>query len=207
MGNELTKFACSDCKREYLPCSEFSDAQVEKCEVQERKNQEEAVIRLLVATCKACVAKAKEAEAARAAERAAEAKAVAAEVTWERVVVTLEARPFGMTPASSSEGGAAGYRVAKASEGKPAWAQGVRPGWALACVGEQDVSGLPLAEAQAALKEAALPAELAFDVPPAGWHFCVGCCAAQPPEAFSRKMLTKPPEKRRCSECVQVQEP
>lgn len=33
-------------------------------------------------------------------------------------------------------------------------------------------------------------------------HRCVACGRARPASCFSRKMLTRPPQKRRCSECV-----
>eukprot|EP00931_Biecheleriopsis_adriatica_P022401 TRINITY_DN14406_c0_g1_i1.p1 TRINITY_DN14406_c0_g1~~TRINITY_DN14406_c0_g1_i1.p1 ORF type:complete len:283 (-),score=52.59 TRINITY_DN14406_c0_g1_i1:147-941(-) len=143
-----------------------------------------------------------EAEAAKIAERAEAARAEASETQWEAVTVTLAARPFGLVPKAEVEG-ATGYSVLRATEGKPAWAEGVRPGWRLATVGGQDVQGLPLADVQARMKESAVPLELGFERPPAEWHFCVACMQPQPPVAFSRKMLTKPPEKRRCSACLE----
>lgn len=203
MGNYLTKFACVVCKREYLPATEFSEAQLDKCAAQEVQNSAEHTIRLLQATCKACSAQARDAEMEKAAERVAEASTVAAESTWESVTAVLAARPFGLTPLNSTEAATVGYRVAKASEGKPAWAEGIRPGWVLVGIGERDVRDMPLNEIQVILKEAPLPAQTTFEQPPPDWLFCVGCCRSQPPQAYSRKMLTKPVDKRRCSACVQ----
>merc|ERR1711879_225050 len=115
---------------------------------------------------------------------------IAAEVVWEPVKVVLAARPFGLTPGSGDD--TVGYRVVKASEGKPAWTEGVRPGWRLVSIGCQEVRDIRLTEIQPILKEASLPCELGFERPPPEWHFCVECCLSHPLEAFSRKMLTKP---------------
>uniref|UniRef100_A0A7S1A3T4 PDZ domain-containing protein n=1 Tax=Noctiluca scintillans TaxID=2966 RepID=A0A7S1A3T4_NOCSC len=201
MGNELTKFACTVCLREYLPASEFSEPQLAKCAEQEVKNNEASTIELLRATCKSCALSGKEAEAAAAAERQAASQAIANESQWEVVPISLVARPFGMTAAGASD--SAGYRVARATAGKPAAEAGVVAGWRLVSIGGVDVRELPLKDAQLVLKDTPLPAELCFERPPSDWHFCVGCSLPCPPEAFSRKMLTKPADKRRCSACVQ----
>lgn len=202
MGNELTKFACTACQREYLPASEFAEAQLERCAEQEHQNNAESTIKLLRALCKSCVGDVKADEVAKATERAEAAAVIAGEVTWEPVAVQLASRPFGVTPAGASDEGTVGYRVAKASEGKPARTAGVEPGWVLVSVSGRDVRNMPLKDIQPLVKEAALPAELGFERPPPEWHFCVECCRSQPPQAYSRKMLTKPVDKRRCSQCA-----
>lgn len=143
-----------------------------------------------------------EAEAAKAAERAEAARVEAIDTQWEAVTVMLGARPFGLVPMPESENNT-GYTVLRATEGKPAWAEGVRPGWRITTVGGQDVVGLPAAEVQAQMKDSAVPLELGFTRPPAEWQFCVACMRPQPPVAFSRKMLTKPVDKRRCASCLQ----
>merc|ERR1712187_9495 len=51
-----------------------------------------------------------------------------------------------------------------------------------------------------------LPAELIFDAVPDGADFCTACERLLPVPAFSRKMRTKPPAKRRCSACVEAAE-
>lgn len=151
---------------------------------------------------KAGVKAMQEAEAAKAAERAEAARNEASDTQWETVIVRLGARPFGLVPTPDAAADA-GYNVLRATEGKPAWAEGVRPGWRITAVGGEDVRGLPLAEVQARMKDSAVPLELGFACPPAEWQFCVACSRPQPPVAFSRKMLTKPADKRRCSACLQ----
>lgn len=198
MGNELTKFRCIVCLREYLPASEFSEPQIRKCEEQEIRNTAEHTIRLLEATCKVCQAQDKGAELARATERAAKATEVAAESLWDQVEVNLSTKPFGLSAAPTD----VGYHVARASEGKPAHKNGIRAGWVLRAIDTQNVQELPLSDVQTMLKTAELPLRLIFSRPPADWHFCVGCLRAHPPCAYSRKMLTKPVDKRRCSACV-----
>jgi len=202
MGNYLTKFACVACKREYLPSTEFSEAQLEKCAAQEIQNSAEHTIRLLQATCKACSLEVKNAETEKAAERAAEAATIAAESTWEAVSLALPSRPFGMTPLNSAEAATVGYRVVKVTEGKPAWAEGIRPGWVLVAVGESDVREMPLNQVQAMLKETPLPVQTTFEQPPPDWHFCVSCCGSRPPQAYSRKMLTKPVSSHASCQCL-----
>jgi len=141
-------------------------------------------------------AKAKKDLREQAKEQALEEGVAAAPV---RAEVSLAARPFGMTP-SKAEG--AGYLVTKISDGKPAAQAGVRPGWRVAEVAGAPCSGQDMEAVQALLKAAELPVSIVFETVPNGADFCTACCKIMVWAKFSRKMRTKPPEKRRCEECV-----
>lgn len=119
----------------------------------------------------------------------------------ERVTVLLADRPFGMTP-SKAEG--VGYLVAKVSEGKPAARAGIRPGWRVAEVLGTSCNGLDLEAVQALLKLAELPVAIVFEAVPSNGDFCTACQRVLVWAQFSRKMRTKPPDKRRCIACVEA---
>merc|ERR1712129_194258 len=121
----------------------------------------------------------------------------------EKVAVSFAERPFGMTP-SKAEG--VGYLVVKTSEGKPAMKAGVKPGWRLVEVANAPCRDLDLEGAQAVLKNAELPVALVFEAIPGGADFCTACQRVLAMSSFSRKMRTKPAEKRRCSVCVEASE-
>ncbi|CAK0904998.1 unnamed protein product [Prorocentrum cordatum] len=115
-----------------------------------------------------------------------------------RLELSLAERPFGMT-ASKAEG--VGYLVAKVSDGKPAAKAGVRPGMRVAEVAGTSCGGLDMESVQALLKGAALPVPVAFEAVPENGDFCTRVLVwAQ----FSRKMRTRPPDKRRCAACVEA---
>merc|ERR1711971_436310 len=122
----------------------------------------------------------------------------------ERVVVSLAERPFGMTPSKVDETQSLGYVVAKVTEGKPASRAGVRPGWRAVKIGGASCEGLDLEAAQALMKAAELPASVEFEAVPGGADFCTACQRLLPAPLFSRKMRTKPPDKRRFTACVEA---
>eukprot|EP00913_Durusdinium_trenchii_P003447 g3191.t1 len=113
--------------------------------------------------------------------------------------VTFSARPFGVTPATKGSG----YVVLKTSEGKPAMKAGVRPGWRLVQLNGEELNG-ELGEIQSRLKAAELPVQMTFETL-GNQDFCTSCQEILPGSSFSRKMRTKPPEKRRCSSCVEAE--
>lgn len=117
----------------------------------------------------------------------------------ERVSVSLAARPFGMTP-SKVDG--VGYLVAKVSEGKPAAKVGIRPGWRAVEIAGSSCESLDLEGIQTQLKAAELPVAVTFESVPNGGDFCTSCQRILVWALFSRKMRTKPPDKRRCIACV-----
>lgn len=156
--------------------------------------------------CKRCVEE-KEAKERAEAEARREERAEAAERAEvgeaERVTVTFAERPFGMT---SSKERTEAYLVVKCGEGKPAAKAGVRPGWRVV-----EVAGTPCGEegleaVQAILKGVELPAAVVFETVPSGADFCTACQQVLAAPLFSRKMRTKPPEKRRCTTCVEAAE-
>ncbi|CAE7656208.1 HACE1 [Symbiodinium microadriaticum] len=55
-------------------------------------------------------------------------------------------------------------------------------------------------------EDASLPVTVAFDGIPENGDFCIACQEILPQPSFSRKMRTKPPEKRRCANCVDLAE-
>lgn len=118
----------------------------------------------------------------------------------ELVTVSMAERPFGMTACKDAEG----YLVGSVKEGKPAARGGVRPGWRLATVGGSSCDGLDKAAVQALTKEIELPADFVFESVPTGADFCTACEKILVWAKFSRKMRTKPPEKRRCTACVEA---
>ena len=120
----------------------------------------------------------------------------------ERMALSLGERPFGMTP-SKADG--VGYLVAKVSDGKPAARAGIRPGWRIASITGKPCDGLDLDAVQTLLKAAELPVDVAFDALPGGGDFCVACQRVLVWALFSRKMRTKPPDKRRCTACVEAE--
>jgi len=207
-------FSCSVCERKRLPASEFSKKQVERAlesirsipDKDIRTGPEIQHTLYLTAVCKKCTEAKEEAERAAAEAKRNEREEAAAATELqppERMPVTLAERPFGMTP-SKAEG--VGYLVAKVSEGKPAAKAGVRAGWHLAEIGGKHCGDLDLEAAQAELKAAALPVDVVFEAVPGGADFCTACQRVLPIPLFSRKMRTKPPEKRRCSACVEASE-
>merc|ERR1712039_2568 len=117
----------------------------------------------------------------------------------ELATVTLSSRPFGMTP-SKTEG--EGYLVVRVSDGKPAAAAGIRPGWRLASVSGVACTSRELEQLQGLLKEAQLPVTLEFEKLPNNGDLCTACQRVLVATLFSRKMRTKPADKRRCSACV-----
>eukprot|EP00928_Gymnodinium_smaydae_P081679 TRINITY_DN65154_c0_g1_i1.p1 TRINITY_DN65154_c0_g1~~TRINITY_DN65154_c0_g1_i1.p1 ORF type:complete len:322 (-),score=60.81 TRINITY_DN65154_c0_g1_i1:149-1114(-) len=119
----------------------------------------------------------------------------------ERIEVTLGERPFGMTPSKADN---VGYLIAKASDGKPAAKSGVRPGWRVAEVAGQSCQGMGMEEVQALLKAAELPVRVGFDAMPSNGDFCTCCQKVLVWAEFSRKMRTKPADKRRCIACVEA---
>eukprot|EP00746_Dinoflagellata_sp_MGD_P043862 gnl/MRDRNA2_/MRDRNA2_206775_c0_seq1.p1 gnl/MRDRNA2_/MRDRNA2_206775_c0~~gnl/MRDRNA2_/MRDRNA2_206775_c0_seq1.p1 ORF type:complete len:238 (-),score=48.71 gnl/MRDRNA2_/MRDRNA2_206775_c0_seq1:143-856(-) len=116
-----------------------------------------------------------------------------------RIVVSMSDRPFGIVT-SKAEG--VGYLVAKATDGKPAAKAGVRPGWRVVGVGSKSCDGQSFEEIQAALKGAALPVTVEFETFPSNFEFCTSC--HQLSADFSRKMRTRPIDKRRCIACVEA---
>merc|ERR1719274_559136 len=103
-----------------------------------------------------------------------------------------------MTP-SKADG--VGYLVAKVSDGKPAARAGVGPGWRVAEVAGTSCDGLGLEEVKEVLKNATLPVDVVMEKMPGGGDFCTACQQVLVWALFSRKMRTKPPDKRRCSAC------
>jgi len=205
-------FSCSVCRRKRLPASEFSKSQVDKAlaslntipDKDIRTGPDLDRVLFLTAVCKKCSEEReeKEREEARAKREAREQAAEEAVLEPpERVSVSLAERPFGMTP-SKAEG--VGYLVTKTSEGKPAARAGVRPGWRVAEVTGQSCEGLDLEAVQALLKAAELPVAVVFEKVPGGAEFCTACQRVLPAPLFSRKMRTRPPDKRRCSACVEA---
>mmetsp|Transcript_2092 Transcript_2092/g.6140 ORF Transcript_2092/g.6140 Transcript_2092/m.6140 type:complete len:291 (-) Transcript_2092:28-900(-) len=214
-------FACvGGCERKRLPASEFSKKQVDKA-LESLKTLPERDIRtgpdiksmlFLNAVCKKCMEEREakeraEAEAKRGERQQAAEEAEANMGPPERVSATLSERPFGMTPAKA-EGAAPtpGYLVVKVSEGKPAAKAGVRPGWRVAEVSGSSCEGLDLEGVQTLLKGAELPVQVTFESVPNGADFCTACQQVLAGPLFSRKMRTKPPDKRRCSACVEAAE-
>jgi len=208
-------FSCAVCERKRLPASEFSKKQVEKA--LESFRQQTRDIRagqngmtsqlFITAVCKKCseerdAQELEQAEAKAEARRKAIADAEASLGEARRTTVSLSERPFGMAPVKND--GVLGYVIAKTTEGKPAVRAGVRLGWRVAEVSGQPCEGLSLEQVQALLKEAELPAEIAFDALPEGAEFCTACCQVLASPHFSRKMLTKPVDKRRCTACVEA---
>lgn len=208
-------FSCTVCERKRLPASEFSRKQVEKA-LDALKTIPDRDIRtgpeiqrnlFLTGVCKACTEKQEERERAEAQARREERNQAAAEAVLdqpEMVPAVLSERPFGMTPVKGE--GVQGYLVAKATEGKPAAKAGVRPGWRLAEIGGSNCAGFGLEEVQALLKEATLPISVVFEAVPGGADFCTTCQQRLPAPLFSRKMRTRPPDKRRCTGCVEASE-
>jgi len=117
----------------------------------------------------------------------------------ERFRIELGERPFGMTP-SKADG--AGYSVVKVSEGKPASRAGIRPGWKVVEVAGKSCEASDLEAVQALLKAAELPVAIECESVPRGADFCNACQKVMVWALFSRKMRTKPPDKRRCIACV-----
>lgn len=197
------------CQRKRLPASEFSKKQVERAldslrniaDKDIRTGPEIQTVLYLSGVCKRCTEdKERQAQADAAARRAGNADAGEAEpdVAGEQVEVTLSSRPFGLTPSSKGPG----YVVLKASEGKPAAKAGVRPGWRLVAIDRAEEGAEELPEWQSRLKAAELPVKMTFETL-GSRDFCTSCQEILPGSSFSRKMRTKPPEKRRCSACVE----
>merc|ERR1712232_800111 len=204
-------FSCSQCGRKRLPASEFSKRQVEKMleslrslpDRDMRTGPDIQHVTHLVGVCKQCTAEKEERERGDAEAKRAEREKAAGEALElpTRTVVSLTERPFGITP-SKADG--VGYLVAKVSEGKPASKAGVRLGWRLVAVNGEPCKTDDLEQAQQLLKGAELPVQATFDELPANGDFCTACQLVLSSALFSRKMRTKPPEKRRCSACVEA---
>eukprot|EP00933_Yihiella_yeosuensis_P055581 TRINITY_DN54411_c0_g1_i1.p1 TRINITY_DN54411_c0_g1~~TRINITY_DN54411_c0_g1_i1.p1 ORF type:complete len:283 (+),score=81.18 TRINITY_DN54411_c0_g1_i1:38-886(+) len=207
-------FSCSSCGRKRLPACEFSKKQVEKLlaslktipDKDIRTGPDISSVVYLTGVCKKCTEEKEQKERADAQAKRDEREAAAEEATIEppeKVEVVLAQRPLGMTPASKAP---TGYRVLKASEGKPAAKAGVKPGWRLVSVAGKSCEDQSLEEAQATLKGAELPVTLTFEAVPGGADFCINCQEILAIPLFSRKMRTRLPEKRRCSACVEASE-
>ncbi|CAK0852533.1 unnamed protein product [Prorocentrum cordatum] len=209
-------FSCSSCGRKRLPASEFSKKQVEKAleslrtipDKDIRQGPEIQQVVYLSGICKRCTEEKEateraEAQAKREQREESIAEAEAAMGPPERVEVSLGERPFGMTP-SKAEG--AGYLVVKVSDGKPAARAGVRLGWRVVEVAGAACGSASMEDTQAMLKAAELPASVVFEAPPAGAEFCTACHRVLAAPHFSRKMRTRPPERRRCTPCVEASE-
>ncbi|CAK9046720.1 unnamed protein product [Durusdinium trenchii] len=203
-------FNCVVCQRKRLPASEFSKKQVEKAleslrsiaDQDIRTGPEIQQVTHLSGVCKRCTEERERQQQAAAAERrstAEEGETEAPAQPGERVEVTFSARPFGVTPATKGSG----YVVLKTSEGKPAMKAGVRPGWRLVQLNGEELNG-ELGEIQSRLKAAELPVQMTFETL-GNQDFCTSCQEILPGSSFSRKMRTKPPEKRRCSSCVEAE--
>lgn len=83
-----------------------------------------------------------------------------------RKKVTIDRRPFGITPLK--EVGQTGYvveAVNKKDAAKPAWTLGIRPGWIGLRVNGDSIETMKLDAIQALLKEAPLPLVFEFSVP------------------------------------------
>eukprot|EP00441_Pelagodinium_beii_P017735 CAMPEP_0197672684 /NCGR_PEP_ID=MMETSP1338-20131121/79463_1 /TAXON_ID=43686 ORGANISM="Pelagodinium beii, Strain RCC1491" /NCGR_SAMPLE_ID=MMETSP1338 /ASSEMBLY_ACC=CAM_ASM_000754 /LENGTH=256 /DNA_ID=CAMNT_0043252819 /DNA_START=24 /DNA_END=791 /DNA_ORIENTATION=+ len=206
-------FSCTVCQRKRLPASEFSKKQVAKALESLRSIPDKDVrtgpdihtVTYLSGVCKKCAEEKEQTEKAAAEAKREEREKAAGEAVIEapeRVEVSFDARPFGMTPATKGNG----YVVLKASDGKPAAKAGVRPGWRLVAISGESCESLDMNGAQAKLKAADLPVTVLFEAVPGGADFCVSCQEVLAMPLFSRKMRTKPPEKRRCSSCVEASE-
>lgn len=210
-------FACvGGCERKRLPASEFSKKQVDKALESLKNGMPHEDIRsgpeikrmlFLTGVCKRCVEEREAKDCAEAAARredrqqaepdAATGQALGA---GERTSVVLTERPFGMTSSKADE--SAGYVVARSTEGKPAAKAGVRAGWRVLAVGGMTCEGLDLEAVQTLFKNGELPLEVTFEMVPSGADFCTACQQVLVVDRFSRKMRTKPADKRRCTSCV-----
>lgn len=201
------------CGRKRLTGEFFSKKQVEKAldslkTIADRDIRQDTEQCLYIsAVCKECMDAKEERERAEAQARRDEQGKKAEETvleTPEHIMTSLAARPFGMTPSKADE--SLGYVVAKVSEGKPAAKAGVGFGWRVFAVASTACEGLNLEAVQALLKAAELPVSVEFEALPGGADFCTACQRVLPAPLFSRKMRTKPVEKRRCSACVEASE-
>jgi len=209
------------CGRTRLPASEFSKKQVERAldslntladrDIREGPGHESQL--WLSAVCRGCIVEKEEREKAEAhtrreeREKALEERQALEETVLEppeRIATSLPERPLGMTPSKADE--SLGYVVAKVSDGKPAFKAGIRPGWRVATVAGKTCEGLNLEAVQALLKAAELPVAVEFDSLPSGADWCTSCLRVLVIPLFSRKMRTKPPDKRRCTSCVEASE-
>lgn len=209
-------FACSVCNRKRLPASEFSQNQVKKAlassaAIKEKDIREDVITRLFVtAVCKKCMEAREAKEREEAQKKREEAEATAEHradleqqqlAAGEEVIVTLTSKPFGVAAAKSEH--VQGFLVAKVTEGKPAANAGVRPGWRLLEVAGEDCREKPHAEVTELLKAGEIPLKLLFEKLAEDADYCTSCERVLVSELFSRKMRTKPVEKRRCSNCVE----
>lgn len=203
------------CGRKRLPASEFSKKQVEKAlerlntiadkDIRDGANMDRCIF--LSAVCRKCTEEKEECEKAEAQARRDAREQAAEEAVLEppeRFTISLSERPFGMQPSKADE--SLGYVIAKVTEGKPASKAGVRLGWRVVEVAGKTTEGLDLEATQALLKAAELPASVEFEGVPGGADFCTACHLVLAAPLFSRKMRTKPAEKRRCSACVEASE-
>jgi len=215
-------FSCSVCRRKRLPASEFSGKQVERALAALRDlEQQSKDIRVdgsekvetalyLAAVCKRCTQEKEAQEREQAAARRAEKEGAEndgpdeALQPGERVTLQLPERPFGMVP-SKLECNARSYTVTKATEGKPACKAGVKAGWKVVAVAGASCLDLDLEGIQILLKDAALPVDVEFETVPANGDYCTACQQVLTTASFSRKMRTKPPDKRRCTACVDAE--
>lgn len=209
-------FQCvGGCGRKRLPASEFSRNQVDKA-LASIKSLPDRDIRsgpdiqstlFLSGVCKRCTEEREEKEREEAQARRENHEQALEDAVLEPpelVAVSLGERPFGMTPSKAT---GVGYLVAKVSEGKPAAKAGVRIGWRVMEVAGTSCEDLDFEAVQALLKASvALPVAVTFAAVPGGGDFCTACQQILVSPAFSRKMRTKPPDKRRCSSCVEVSE-
>jgi len=204
-------FCCTICGRKRLPASEFSKKQVEQALENLKKLPGKDIrsgpdiqqVLFLSAVCKKCTEEKEAKEQAEAQARREEKQAAISDAVVgqpEQVSVEVSERPMGMAACKVDS---SGFVVLKVTEGKPAAKAGIRPGWKVREVGGSSCEGLDMEAVQSLLKSASLPATIVFDSVPSGADFCTACQKVLPAPAFSRKMRTKPPDKRRCSECVE----
>lgn len=220
LGTDWTRsagdFSCVVCERKQLPASEFSKKQVEKA-LQSLKTLPNRDIRsgpditrtiFLQAVCKKCTEEGEEAQRLEAKARREEceaheeaaAQAMANLEPGPLTLVILEERPFGMSSSKSEDDG---YVVGRVTDGKPAAKAGVGLGWRVTAVADSSCRGLNLENVQQLLRTAPLPVTVEFEQLPNTTGFCTACQRVLTTMLFSRKMLTKPVEKRRCSACVE----
>lgn len=209
---------CSVCGRCNLPADAFSKRQQAKTmeAMQRPQNTDRRVsgqewFVCPERVCKSCLSERESKQQAEAASQrggkgaqevatdGAEERQQVDTPSQEHVVASFLERPFGMTPVKIHD---SAYIVLKVSEGKTAAITGIRPGWRIVAVSEKPCDGLDLEGVQSLLKSADLPVLVEFAPVPISKDFCTSCQKLLAVDAFSRKMRTKTPDKRRCTSCT-----